>query len=562
MGAFDFQGNTTNPLDTGWAFSNAILGNFYSYTESDNTAFGWGRFFNLEFYAQDTWKATKRLTLDYGLRVSWLPPNHSAHDNVASFVPTLFQTSKIPGLYRPAIVNGVRVAQNPLDGQTAPAVLIGSIVPNSGDPYNGIVLASKSPDYPRGLINSRGLQWGPRFGFAYDVFGNGKTAIRGGFGIFYDRILMDEVLEMTANAPLVNNPVLYYGNFGTYLGSQAVLFPSNVLGLTRSGEVPNVMNWSFGVQQQLWHGILLDAAYVGTAGRHLMANKSINQIPYGANFLPQNQDPTSPGKPLPANFLRPYPGFGSIDVRDFSSTSNYNAMQLRVNRRFATSFQLGASWTWSKAMDYADARTTTLPTYAPLRMWSYGKAGFDRTHNVAISYTWDLPRFKGQQAALKAVLDSWQLSGITTFQSGAPLGIALTTTDNADIAGGGDGARPVVLGNAVLGKSDRTSTRFFDTSVFARPAVGTFGNAPKDVIRGPGLNNWDVSVVKKIPLASEKRLLQLRGEFYNAFNHTQYSSVDTTAQFNPAGQQVNTRFGALIAANAARVIQVALRVSF
>jgi hypothetical protein len=237
-------------------------------------------------------------------------------------------------------------------------------------------------------------------------------------------------------------------------------------------------------------------------------------------------------------------------------------MQLRVNRRFASSFQLGADWTWSKAMDFADSRTTTLPTYAPLRVWSYGKAGFDRTHNVMISYTWDLPRLRNQQPVLKAVFDRWQISGITTFQSGAPLGISMTTTDNADIGGGGDGVRAVVLGNPVLSKGDRTSTRFFDTSVFARPAVGTYGNAPKDVIRGPGQNNWDLSLVKKIPLGSEKRLLQLRGEFYNAFNHTQYSSVDTTVQFNPAGQQVNARFGQAIAANAARVIQVALRVSF
>ena len=562
MGSFDFQGNSTNPLDTGWAFSNASLGNFYSYTESDHSAFGWGRFQNLEFYAQDTWKATKRLTIDYGLRLSYLPPNYSAHDNVASFVPALYQSAKAPALYRPAIINGVRVAQNPLTGQTAPAVLIGALVAGAGDPYNGIVVASQNKDYPRGLLNSRGLQYGPRFGFAYDVLGNGKTAIRGGFGIFYDRILMDQVLEMTANAPLVNNPVLYYGNMNTFLQSQAVLFPSNVLGLARSGETPSVMNWSLGVQRQLWRGILFDMAYVGTAGRHLMANRSVNLTPYGANFLPQNQDPTSPGKPLPVNFLRPYPGFGSIDIREFTSTSNYHSLQTRVNRRLAKSVQFGMMWTWSKTMDYADTRNTNLPIYAPMRVWSYGKAGFDRTHNVVISYSWDLPGFTAHQPVLKSILDRWQLAGIMTFQSGAPLGIGLTTTDNADIGGGGDGVRAVVLSNPILAKGDRTLTRFFDPTVFARPAVGTFGNAPRDVIRGPGLNNWDVSLVKKISLGAEKRTLQLRGEFFNTFNHTQFSGVDTTAQFNPAGQQVNTRFGALIAANAARVIQVAMRISF
>jgi hypothetical protein len=561
-GQFDFQRNPNNPLDTGWAWSNALVGNFYSYLESNHGVFGWGRFKNLEFYAQDTWKASKRLTLDYGLRFSWLPPNYSAHDNVASFVPALYVAGRIPSLFHPASVNGVRVGQDPRTGGTVPAVLIGGLVPGTGDPYNGIVVASQTPSYPRGLINSRGLQYGPRFGFAYDVIGNGKTAIRGGFGLFYDRILTDEVLEMTANPPLEDNPLLYYGNLNSYLQSQSTLFPGNVLGLTRSGEVPNVMNWSFGAQQGIFYNTLLDVAYVGSAARHLMADRNLNLAPYGANFLPQNGDPTTPGKPLPMNFLRPYRGYGNINVRDFSSTSNYHSLQLRANRRFAKSIQYGVAWTWSKAMDFADTRSTLLPTYAPLRAWMYGKAGFDRTHNLVISYIWDLPGFTGRQFLLRNLLNRWQWSGIMTFQSGSPLGVGMTTTDNADIAGGGDGVRTVVLTNPILARGDRTLTRFFNTAAFARPEQGTYGNAPRDVIRGPGLNNWDISVVKSVALGSELRLLQLRGEFYNAWNHTQFTNVDTTAQFNPAGQQVNARFGALTAANPARVAQIAIRVTF
>ena len=561
-GQFDFQRNPNNPLDTGWAWSNAMLGNFYSYLESDHGAFGWGRFQNLEFYAQDTWKVTKRLTLDYGFRFSWLPPNHSARDNVASFVPGLYSASKIPLLYRPAIVNGVRVGQDPRNGQTVPAVLIGALVPGTGDPYNGIVVASQTPSYPRGLINSRGLQYGPRFGFAYDVFGNGKTAVRGGFGIFYDRILMDEVLEMTANPPLENNPLLYYGNLNTYLQSQSTLFPGNVLGLTRSGEVPSVMNWSFGVEQSVFYNTLMEVAYVGSVGRHLMADRNLNIIPYGANFLAQNGDPTTPGRPLPVNFLRPYPGYGNIDIRDFSSSSNFHSLQVRANRRFAKSLQYSVAWTWSKAMDYADSRSTVLPTYAPLRPWMYGKAGFDHTHNLVLSYIWDLPGYRGRQSLLRGVFNRWQFSGISTFQSGSPLSVGLSTTDNADIAGGGDGVRPVVLASPILSRGDRTLTRYFNTAAFGRPAQGTYGNAPRDAIRGPGLNNWDISLVKSLPLGSERRLLQLRCEFYNAWNHAQFSSVDTSAQFNPAGQQVNARFGALTAANPGRVIQIAMRLTF
>jgi hypothetical protein len=159
-------------------------------------------------------------------------------------------------------------------------------------------------------------------------------------------------------------------------------------------------------------------------------------------------------------------------------------------------------------------------------------------------------------------LDNWQIAGITSFISGAPAGISLATTDNADIAGGGDGARTVMLANPILPKSERTVTRHFNTNAFGRPAVGTFGNAPKDVVRGPGINNWDISVFKNIPLGAESRWLQLRCELYNAWNHTQFSAMDTSARFSPDGLQSNTRFGALIATHPARQMQLSLRVRF
>ena len=163
---------------------------------------------------------------------------------------------------------------------------------------------------------------------------------------------------------------------------------------------------------------------------------------------------------------------------------------------------------------------------------------------------------------VKGALDGWQLSGITSFVSGVPLGIGLTTTDGADIPGGGDGARVVMLANPVLPKSERTFNRYFNTDAFGRPARGTFGNAPKDVIRGPGTNNWDVSLLKNFHLKSELRRLQLRGEFYNAWNHTQFSSLDTTARFTPDGKQSNARFGQPIGARPGRQVQLSLRFVF
>jgi hypothetical protein len=239
-------------------------------------------------------------------------------------------------------------------------------------------------------------------------------------------------------------------------------------------------------------------------------------------------------------------------------------MQAQANRRFAAGLQFGFMWTWSKLMNFAEGNFSDVAAYAPLRAWNYGKGSFDRTHNVNINYTWDIPRASRlwDNAGVRAVLDDWQVSGITTFMSGAPQGVSLSTTDNADIAGGGDGVRTVILENPVLPKSERSLTRFLNTGAFGRPASRTFGNAPKDVFRGPGINNWDISLLKNIAMPFEGHRLQFRTEFYNAFNHTQFSDVDNAARFDPAGRQVNARFGQLIAARPPRQIQFSLRYVF
>ena len=178
---------------------------------------------------------------------------------------------------------------------------------------------------------------------------------------------------------------------------------------------------------------------------------------------------------------------------------------------------------------------------------------------VKASFTYDLPNAR----RLKAVLDNWQVSGVVTMRSGTPSGIALGTVNSIDITGSPtDGARVVVAQNPILPKDQRTLNRNFNTSAFLVPPVGTFGNAPKDVIRGPGLNNWDLSVFKNFRVVRERMKLQLRGEFYNAFNHTQFTAWNTSAGFDATGKQSNALFGQAIAAAPARRIQIALRLTY
>jgi hypothetical protein len=305
-------------------------------------------------------------------------------------------------------------------------------------------------------------------------------------------------------------------------------------------------------------------AYVGTLGRHLLQDININDIPYGARFQSQNVDSTT-GRPLPDNFFRPYAGYTNITYVENAGTSNYHSLQVQANRRFSRGLQFGTAWTWSKTMDWTnETGGTRWAQFAPRREWNYGKsATIDRTHIVALNWLWEVPGASRlwDNGFTRVVLDNWQISGILTLQSGAPLPIGLTTVDNADLTGGGDGARPLVLSDPILPKGERTRERFFNPDVFGRPAQGTFGNAPKDVVRGPGQNNWDLSLFKNFPVR-ETMSLQFRWEFFNAFNHTQFQNVDTAARFDTAGRQTNARLGALISDRGARRMQGSLRFTF
>jgi hypothetical protein len=213
-------------------------------------------------------------------------------------------------------------------------------------------------------------------------------------------------------------------------------------------------------------------------------------------------------------------------------------------------------------MGFNDSDDQVVSSQVPVRVWNYGLASYDRTHVVKINWLWDLPRTPWTNPLLTAIFNNWQASGITSFISGAPLGIGYSTTATVDTTGSpSQGARIVVLEDPVLPKSERTFERFFRTDVFRMPAVGTVGNAAKTLIRGPGVNNWDLSLYKSFPIR-ERFQFQFRWELYNAFNHTQFTSVDTAARFDPQGNQVNARFGQLTDARAPRQMQFALRATF
>ncbi len=566
-GNFSFARDINNPLDANYAYANGILGNYTSYVESTSRPGYNGRQTTIEWFAQDSWKVSRKLTLELGMRFVYYTPWTQKNGTSAAFSLERYSAAAAPALFRPALdANGRPAGVNPLNGEIVPAVLVGAYVPNSGNPINGMVLGT-DPTYPAGFKTQQPIQYEPRFGFAYDVLGNGKTAIRGGFGVFHNTRSVGgpPVVASKFNPPRQFNPTQYYGTMGTLTNTSNVLFPSGTIyGFEKDAQTPSLYNYSLGIQKDIGFQTVLDVGYSGNTARHLMWIRDLNLLPYGTRFLPQNVNPANPSVPLPDNFLRPYPGLSSVRYYENAGTSNYNGLQVALNRRYAKGFQFGVSYTYSKSMNYGDNDQSLVATYRPASVWNYGLAGTDQTHVFIANYIIDVPRASRlwDRRVVRAAFDNWQVAGITSFVSGQPATVNLTTTDAVDLTGGGDGARVNVIGPAPLSGGERSFDRWFNTAAFARPARGTFGNAGRTLFRLPGVSNWDISLFKNLPFFQDRGAFQFRCEMYNAFNHTQFADVDTTARFDPAGNQTNTRFGQVISTRTPRVIQLSLRLSF
>jgi hypothetical protein len=390
-GNFNFGRDVNNPVDTNYAYSNALLGYFTNYTESQSRPSNEGRKTSTAFFLQDTWKVNRKLTFDYGARFVWYNQWYHSRQQAAGWDPSRFDLAKTPTLYRPIGTPQGRRAVDPKTGTILPAVFIGAVVPGSGDVFNGAVAATDK-SYPRGLRDQENILPEVRFGFAYDPFGNGKTAVRGGFGTFHNTV-SPGVRGFSQNPPIQVTPQIFYGNLDSYLGTSGTLFPNSTSTFERKALTPAMYNFTLGIQQDVGWATVVNVSYVGNVGRHLQQSRNINTVPYGARFLPQNADPQNPSTPLNDNFFRPYPGWGNITYNEFAGTSNYNSLQATANRRFNKGISLGLAYTWSKAMTYADSDGDGVAMYRPIRIWNYGKAvGFDQTHMLILNYNWDLPK--------------------------------------------------------------------------------------------------------------------------------------------------------------------------
>lgn len=529
--SLNFGASAQNQYNSNNSMANLLLGNVTTASQTNQFVFGAFHMYQYEGYAQDEWRATPRLTLDYGLRYQYLGPTYTA----GKYHQYYFE----PNMYLPSQAVSINIAPN-VNGQPPTQ---GTIVPGSGNPYNGMVREG-TDGLPKGGMQNRFNNLGPRLGFALDVFGNGKTAIRGGFGIFYERYQQNTFnFGGISNPPNVYTPTIYGVPIANISAADVVgqpLTPSGgVLTVLQKGMIPTTTGYNFGIQQALPYQMALDVSYVGNTSRHQVYIQQLEQLPLGyTNVL----HPTILGSVNNVNAaILPYKGYTSINMTNMGASSHYNGLQFVLSRRFSNSLTFHVDYTWSKAVDLedVDSDTNAIPDYSNLKAF-YAPAGYDRRNVVNLQYVYDLPGLQQYNRLLQEVVGGWELSGTTQFWSGTPcLGTANPTNDTCDLSSTGnlgDGGfghiRPDYLGGSWSEPHHHKLPKgqfpmWFNPAAFAVPANGTYGNFHRNTIYGPGVNEWNIAIDKNWGFG-EARRLQLRFESFNTFNHTEWANVNNT----------------------------------
>jgi len=550
----DASGNILMP-----ALAQFLLGQQASYSQVSHDVIPDLHYKNIEAYVQDDWKVTRRLTLNLGMRYSYFPTPSDAGNTLVNFSAGLFNMSNAPAIDP---VTGLMVAGQ---GITAANYANGLILPTGAACKAAQVIAPTATCSPYGATINPGTKGNiaPRLGFAWDPFGRGKTAIRGGYGMFFDRSL-NGIFEQNAfgDPPLLQTTNVPVGPFDNILSGAPAGAPLGPVGLTATGspiwKTPYYQDFNLSVQPEILPNTKLEVAYVGTLGTHLLGDVNLNQ-PTVAARLASDAANAATGNYTNVNDLRPYPGYGNITARDTEFTSNYNSLQITLNRQVSRGLNVGVAYTWSKLLtDNSNDRGTAIAdTYNP--KLDYGPSAFNTPQIFVFNYVYDLPFYKGQSGFVGHVLGGWEISGITTIQSGQ----SLTIFQNADpfnlfntvakINDGGLALQTIRANRTATAISyPKTVSSWFNQSAFT-DAVGHFGTASNGQILGPGQQVWDIGFIKNTSI-TERIRLQFRGEFFNAFNHANFSSVDTNVD--------DGSFGTLNGTHLPRNVQLGLKLYF
>lgn len=523
QGGFYFDGHFTgNPI------SDALLGLPDTYGELQGCI---GPVFNHhqdEAYFQDDWKATRRLTLNLGVRWFYIP--HFYSDGVTGWYASQYNPNQAPTV--------------------TPE---GNIIPDSGNLLNGIVYPGKN-GVPRSFTKTHWDNFAPRFGFAWDPRGDSKTAIRGGFGMGYSRVEANDIYSMIGNPPISGLPTYFSPPFDNPSAVASASVPVSIVTLNPIYKVPTAYNWSFGVQRSLTANTLLSVAYVGSRETHMDANENINQpMPaMGYDFDPRiactATTPYPCAQRVSTDYVRPYQGWSTISSADPIGSSIYHSLQVKLDKRISHGLTLGTAYTWSRSIGYMGAGG--YEGFQPQDPYNLkaekGLSDFDRPQMLIINYVYNLPFFRSYTGVVGGVLKGWETTGIAIFESGLTVNPGISTVTS------GLATRPdAVAGQAIPGP--KTVQEWFNTGAFAAPGFGYYGNASVDSIRGPGMNNWDMGFFKNFAIKEDVKL-QFRVETFNTWNHPSFNAVDST--YGTGG------FGQVTSDHSPRVVEFALRLNF
>ncbi|HLZ42223.1 MAG TPA: TonB-dependent receptor [Candidatus Sulfotelmatobacter sp.] len=572
QGNFNFNGSFT-----GNDFADYLLGYSQQYTE--NAVQDTGHWNNVSYglYAQDNWRATHRLTLNLGLRWDGMPHTYEVNHQSANFYPNLYNPANAATFWNDgsgnicsaaasATANFGCTGASPGLGTSPNPILAGLQFYTNGIGIGGV------NGIPKGLVNNPWANFGPRVGFAYDLTGQGKTVIRGGFGIMFDRIQGNDMYNGATNPPMnasptlnnvsLSNPGFSVKNGDTITAATLPILPLGVTGIQSQGyKLPTTYQYSVGVQQAMGKKTVLSLSYVGSQNRNMNYYQEINLPAYSA--LPALIASGGTG----INELYNYKGFGAIRMAENGQEGHYNAFQADLHGQVRHDLYLQFAYTVSRAIDPnaggngsgGDLNNITNP-YAGWR-YDVGPSSYDRTNVAFVNFVYDLPIFRNtENRLLKTTLGGWQLSGIVNMMSGAPLNLGVTGSNVASVIQN-SGNRPNLNGSITYPK---TVGSWFNPAVFSVPTgVGTdiYGNAPFNAIRGPGRQNWNLSLFKSF-LINEARgsRFELRADAFNTWNHTQFRGDANTGGISRNAGAGD--FGAVTAAFDPREFQLGARLVF
>ena len=562
------QGNFTfSGAFSGYDYADFLMGFAQAYSEDGNKISGQWNNVSPAAYVQDNWRVNRQLTVNLGLRWDGIPHTYEANHLSSNFYPNLYNSADAATFDSQGHICSVNSVPA-CPGGPSPSLVASTNPILGGYTFytNGIGIGGVN-GIPKGLVNNSWNNWGPRLGFAYDLTGAGKTVIRGGYGLMYERIQGNDMYNGAVNPPGDPNPTLNgvsLSNPGQSLSSGNVItaanlpvLPLGVTGIALHYPTPMTSQYSMGVQQAIGNHAVLNVSYVGSQGRRLNYYQAVN--------LPPLAD-------LPAmvkagsldNTKLTYLGYGNMRLAYDGANAKYNSLQTSLTGTVHRDLHLQVSYTLAKAEDATTATGSggDLNNAAnPYEGWKYdfGPSVYDRRNVFFANFVYDLPFFRNSSNRLvKGGLGGWQFSGIITEESGAPLNLGVSGTTAASVIAN-SGTRPDVSGPISYPK---TVNQWFSGN-FTAPACVTgpdcYGNLGFNAITGPGRNNFDLALLKNFAF-TERFRMEFRAEAFNIWNHPQWEGNANTGGI---GTNVgSSNFGQVTSAFDPRELQLALKLIF